>query len=359
MFVLDQFLYSGAILQESDTSWLVFWGDYQWMDKPDPNQPSLYAPDFFMKNQNFWLWFKNYARFSSAEIQQALEGRKEGEKISLKQLQLQWEQMNSLTWNWKSPEKQEFEQEFKQIHELFDKNQLQKAVPIVFSKSPIIPEDFILKNLIHKLLLTSPGQHAYGFWTPEEGLLGITPEVLFEKQDKELKTVALAGTAEDPQELIKDSKQLKEHHLVTEGIKNSFNGHTVQADETKAWNVGAFWHLQTALRIQLNSELSFDDIVSRFHPTPALGGYPKSNYWNWAIENSHGKDQRLRFGAPFGVRVSDNESKVLVAIRNIQWNNEFGTQVISGCGVVPESEVDLEWNELNLKQQAVFRMFGL
>ncbi|MCH2533877.1 MAG: chorismate-binding protein [Bdellovibrionales bacterium] len=359
MFVLDQFLYSGAVIQESDTSWLVFWGDYSWEDKPDPNQPSLYAPDFFMKNQNQWLWFKNYKSFTSSELQQSLEGRKEGEKISLKQLQHQWEQMNSLTWNWKQPEKSDFAQEFQEIQQLFDSQKLEKAVPIVFAKSPIIPEDFVLKNLIHKLLLTAPGQHAYGFWTQEEGMLGISPEVLFEKNKNNLKTLALAGTAQDPQALIKDQKQLKEHHLVIEGIKESFNGHKLTTKETEAWSVGDFWHLKTPIQIELQTDLKFEQIVSKFHPTPALGGYPKSHFWDWAIENSQGKEQRMRFGAPFGVHLSSSESKVLVAIRNVQWNETEGLSVISGCGVVPESQLDSEWNELSLKRQAVFRMFGL
>lgn len=359
MFVLEEFLHSGAILQESSTSWLVFWGDYSWSKSPSASQPSLYAPDFFMKNENPWLNFNSFSKISSSELQKILEGRKDGEKISLKQLQQQWEEMNSLSWNWREPNKSEFEQEFNQFKELFQSSQLKKAVPISFLKSPVIPEGFVLKNLIHKLLLSESGHHGYGFWTEEEGLIGISPEILLEQNKSKISSVALAGTAEDPQDLINDPKQLKEHHLVSQGIKESFKHDEVHLGETQAWNAGSFWHLKTPIEIELKKAMSFDSLIHKFHPTPALGGYPKKSYWSWAIENSYGRNERMRFGAPFGVRQSDEQCKIIVAIRNVQWNNQDGLKLISGCGIVEESELESEWKESELKRESVRRMFGI
>ena len=64
-----------------------------------------------------------------------------------------------------------------------------------------------------------------------------------------------------------------------------------------------------------------------------------------------------QFGAPFGV-VIDGEFTSVVAIRNISWK-EDAVFLPSGCGVIEESSLQNEWNELELKRQFVKKIFGL
>ena len=64
-----------------------------------------------------------------------------------------------------------------------------------------------------------------------------------------------------------------------------------------------------------------------------------------------------RFGAPFGV-VVDGEFSSVVAIRNISWS---GNDVFlpSGCGVIEESTLANEWEELALKRNSVKDILGI
>ena len=52
------------------------------------------------------------------------------------------------------------------------------------------------------------------------------------------------------------------------------------------------------------------------------------------------------------------ETLFLVAIRNIQWDVDK-TLLGSGCGIVSESKIEREWNELTLKRKAVKELLHL
>jgi menaquinone-specific isochorismate synthase len=72
---------------------------------------------------------------------------------------------------------------------------------------------------------------------------------------------------------------------------------------------------------------------------------------------------RGRFGAPFGGFYRETASAelsqhCLVAIRNIQWQ-KTDVQLGSGCGIVPDSRLENEWDELKLKRESVKRMLGI
>jgi isochorismate synthase EntC len=48
----------------------------------------------------------------------------------------------------------------------------------------------------------------------------------------------------------------------------------------------------------------------------------------------------------------------LVAIRNIQWQDEK-IRLGSGCGIVKSSQIEREWQELKLKRESVKRMLSI
>ena len=90
--------------------------------------------------------------------------------------------------------------------------------------------------------------------------------------------------------------------------------------------------------------------------TPALGVAPRSAGYEW-MKILPGQEGRRRFGAPFAFL--DKESCLcLVAIRNIQWDQE-GRRIGSGCGIVAASEEPREWRELFQKRQSVKKILGL
>ena len=66
---------------------------------------------------------------------------------------------------------------------------------------------------------------------------------------------------------------------------------------------------------------------------------------------------RERFGAPFGV-LSGEETQgmswILVGIRSLQFYKE-SVRVWTGAGILKESIFENEWQELNLKKEAVLK----
>ena len=116
-------------------------------------------------------------------------------------------------------------------------------------------------------------------------------------------------------------------------------------------------HLHTPISVALQSETKFEEVVQGLHPTPALGGTPAATAWR-LLGDWNQEEPRYRFGAPFGARLDTGESVCLVEIRNIQWVN--GEWLLgSGCGLVEDSELDREWDELFHKRQSVLKLLGL
>ncbi|MCM2323032.1 MAG: chorismate-binding protein, partial [Oligoflexia bacterium] len=117
----------------------------------------------------------------------------------------------------------------------------------------------------------------------------------------------------------------------------------------------------------LNEAVPFERLARALHPTAALGAFPRPAGWEW-LQSRPGARNRKRFGAPFGLLWSPGtpgtagqcelEATCVVAIRNIQWEGE---RVVlgSGCGLIAESVLEREWDELSLKRESVKRMMGL
>ena len=95
-------------------------------------------------------------------------------------------------------------------------------------------------------------------------------------------------------------------------------------------------------------------MVECLHPTPALGVAPREQLG--LLKKWRGGKDRL--GAPFGIRWEPDQFLSVVAIRQLSWDENF-FYIGNGCGVVAESELDDEWQELKLKRDSVRKMFRL
>jgi menaquinone-specific isochorismate synthase len=115
-------------------------------------------------------------------------------------------------------------------------------------------------------------------------------------------------------------------------------------------------HLKTDIAVAVTSPVTFGDLVRALHPTAALGVAPRSA--GTELMPSLGPSERGRFGAPFGIEWPDGRAHVLVAIRNVQWNGPTVT-LGAGAGILAESQLEREWEELRLKRSAVKDLLGL
>ena len=254
---------------------------------------------------------------------------------------------------WKGPSRGSFDKTILDLRKEFSNGSLQKAVPVVFETANVV-EGFH-RNAFLNLLSWAGPFHLYGFWNEGEGVLGATPEILFEAEGRFLKTMALAGTTIDGKWT---EKEKKEHQMVVEDIQSALSPY----GEVETGGMGErdcfhFRHLKTEMLLFSKVDLFFEELISSLHPTAAVGAYPRAEGWKWLLENDP-KGERGRFGAPFAALRPGRKNKAVVAIRNIQWK---GNQVRlgAGCGVIAESDTEKEWQELCWKRNSVKKMMGL
>jgi menaquinone-specific isochorismate synthase len=100
---------------------------------------------------------------------------------------------------------------------------------------------------------------------------------------------------------------------------------------------------------------SIFDVVQALHPTPALGGTPTVE--SLAFIREHELLDRGWYGAPIGWVDSNNNGEFAVAIRSglIQGNE---ASLFAGCGVVADSDPELEYEETKIKLLPMRNVLG-
>ena len=97
------------------------------------------------------------------------------------------------------------------------------------------------------------------------------------------------------------------------------------------------------IEVILEQPIDFKAATTALHPTPALGAFPKEAGFTW-LENYNQQMPRGRYGAPVGCLLN-NQATCIVAIRNVQWKGSQA-KIGAGCGIVKESVLENEWNEI-------------
>ena len=231
-----------------------------------------------------------------------------------------------------------------------------------------------LTNNAHPLSQLSSMQKlegsVYGFWDKGRGVIGVSPEPLFMKegimQGKESwMTRSLAGTISCESEqhrdtILNDPKEIIEHNLVTKDIIEKLTPYVfeIKAEKTKVVPFGKIAHLQTNLSF-LASHLSASKLMMILGPTAALGGFPQSlssQYLRKLNYYQQEKEER-QFGGSIGFEYED-EAFALVGIRNLYWDSTSKKGIIhSGGGIVKESMIENELNEVRSKREVIRSLF--
>ena len=326
----ESFLQEGLILQDHQQIFVAN-APFKVSSKPHSSKICFYSPDFFSKKDEF-IFSDNVMSVHLEELLDFLEAY----------------QATQASPSWVDPEFNDFKGQFDDFQSA--KN-LIKVVPVIFAQSFKTPSPkdraFLLKNLLKKKNIG----FAYGYWNNKEGLLGVTPEYLFEKKGTSVKTMALAGTGMLSDSLMTDPKEVREHQIVVDDLSSQLHAFQFKKSGMYEKTFRDLKHLQTD--IQFQGDLSFLSLVRKLHPTSALGGSPKEKALQWLLKYNHVVD-RKRFGAPFALHFPNGDGFSLTAIRNVQWDQ---TSMIlgAGCGLTAKSKLEKEWQELKWKREWVIR----
>lgn len=342
-----------AFLQVGDDSFACLEGRLDPVASPRPEAPALFAPDFSLStDQPWWLdagsapprllsradWAAEYAPLSSSPV----------------------------PLDWCQPDQTRFRRGFETLRECLDAGTLRKGVPITSMSAPLSEElaPILYRQLLARVAALPDGVMAYGFYRPgsprgrgPEFLIGATPEILFELEGcHRVSTAAVAGTrpaAASPADLEGSPKERDEHQAVIEDLLTQLSTWgEAQASRTSVRRFGQLAHLVAEIQLVSPVVLDFETLARRLHPTPALGVYPRGDVGAAWLQGIDPRGERRRFGAPFGLRWPAGGGRVLVAIRNLQYA-EGQLEIWAGCGVVPLSRYEDEWEEVLQKMRAV------
>lgn len=335
-----------AFIQTSPGRALVGWGPFEQLPFRRPERPAFYVTDFFLDDPHPWRHPAQWEELSFEELAERFED----------------DELPAIEWEPLSQE--DFRPLFESAHEALLRGTFSKIVPVLFENGRAVGGGRSWRALAAHLAMLPPGLHAYGYAYAQHGMIGATPEVLFQAESHGYRTMALAGTRPLPraEELLDDPKERREHRFVVDDIVRRLAPFgNVEIGPLGLLRLPNLAHLMTPIFFAESGgseAMSFTEMVRRLHPTAALGMSPRTPAGErWLREADRGVKRRA-FGAPFGIEREDRSALALVAIRNVQWNGDR-VRVGSGAGLLPESQFEREFEELRQKRDQVKALFGI
>lgn len=330
-----------AFLKVGPDAYVCGSGNFEPSPTPPEQGAAFYVNDFGLSDPEPWKIPSEFRRFEKGEN---FPGNLDGEPP-----QIRWNGLNE----------NGFTGVFRDIMGDITDGRIKKSVPVLTETGTIERGD--PRNLARVVQRLPEPLNSYGFYQGSEGFIGATPERLFSLSGNRLETMAVAGTAPAARKagFMVDAKEIQEHELVAQYLIQLLTDlGVVRREERECMDLGAIVHFLTRIVVDLARPRTIEGLIERLHPTPALGSFPRTME---SLEKLHQYRELLhappRFGAPFGV-VVDGEFTSVVAIRNLSWKDD-AVFLPSGCGIIEESELRKEWNELELKRRFMKEIFGL
>ena len=211
-----------------------------------------------------------------------------------------------------------------------------------------------------QILMANTGYSYHYLFQPEAGsaFIGASPEQLYKRVGAFLQSEAIAGTRprgstpeEDKRlgkELLTSEKERREHLYVLDSIRDLFNDRckAVQGgDDIELLKLRHCQHLLTRIEGRLDAADCDSELLAGLHPTPAVGGIPRDE----ALECIRATEpfERGWYTGPMGW-VGRDATEFAVAIRSALVRGSM-LSVYAGAGIVPGSEPQDEWDELENK----------
>lgn len=222
---------------------------------------------------------------------------------------------------------------------------------------------FDARRLAHRLRAVDP--EAFSFIAPTDDgvLVGASPELLVARHGTEVRSVPLAGSAPrsgDPDidranadALAASVKDREEHAAVGEAIADVLQPLCTSLEwdrEPLLRSTPNVWHLSTRFRGLLREPApSALDLALALHPTPAVGGTPRSE----ALALMHQLEgfDRGSYAGPVGWVDAEGNGDWAIALRCALLRDDTAT-LYAGAGIVGASDPAGELEETERKFRA-------
>ena len=310
-----------------------------------PERPAFYVADFFLDDPHPW-------RHPAA-----------WEELTFEELAKQFGTATPPRIEWEPPALADFKPLFDSAKASMQRGDFSKIVPVQFESGNLVERTDLWPWFFRQFARLPAGVTAYGYSYQNHGLAGVTPEMLFKSDGRGYRTMALAGTrpVERAAELLRDAKELREHRMVVDDIVRRLAPFgNVEVEALRILELPNIAHLATPIRFEEigPDRMSFAEMSRRLHPTAALGVSPRTEAGERWLRDADRGVKRRTFGAPFGLELPDHRAFAFVAIRNVEWHGD-AIRVGAGAGLLPESQLEREFDELREKREQVKALLGL
>jgi menaquinone-specific isochorismate synthase len=174
--------------------------------------------------------------------------------------------------------------------------------------------------------------------------LGATPEVLFSREGRILKTMALAGTSTNDHFTDKEKSEVD---WAMHGIKEALLplSESIEIRPLRVLKSTKVSHLHYPIEATLKETTTDAQLIEALHPTPAIGGWPRKEAL--AFISRYEPFERGPYAAPLGFS-SKERSFFAVGIRSAIIEDKR-LHLFAGAGIVSGSDPHKEWMELEAK----------
>jgi menaquinone-specific isochorismate synthase len=217
-----------------------------------------------------------------------------------------------------------------------------------------------LSTLLETLWAQQP--HCFGIAMSPGGeaatFVAVPPERLVEKKDTQVSSEALAGSLPndgsiaDRAVLLDDVKNMAEHRWVIDAVASGLASAGVELATQRETTVRSFrniHHLHTPITGTLRKHRHVLELIAALHPTPAVGGTPRSEALQWIAEH---ETPRGYYASPVGWFSVNGDGEFAVAIRCALFRDHRAT-LWAGAGIVAASDWDVEFAETETKLQTM------
>ncbi len=184
--------------------------------------------------------------------------------------------------------------------------------------------------------------------------LGSSPETLLALSGSRVTVDSLAGTAwQEAAMLLGDDKNRREHDFVTRAISAALATlcHDIVVPEApEVFRINALTHLRRRVTASRPPDVSVFDIVTRLHPTPAVGGTPTAAAIDWLAQ--HGDRRDVWYTGGIGWIDAAGACDIVVALRCGLLDGHEAT-LYAGAGFVEGSDPEQELAETEAKFSAM------
>jgi isochorismate synthase len=218
-------------------------------------------------------------------------------------------------------------------------------------------------RVLARLRASEPNAPRFAFRVDGATFLGSPPERLLAKTGLRIETEAVAGSLPATDEgaaarLLDDAKLRSEHAPVVrdllERLRPFADVHALP-DSPSAHRARHILHLKTAISATLRAPERALSVLSRIHPTPAVGGYPTAPALRWIAE--HEPEERGWYGGPIGWIDAHDDADFAVALRSGVISGRLA-HLFVGAGIVSGSDSDDELQETGWKLKVLLSALG-